>query len=837
MVFDNNFVTTQGGAIHVVYNSRQNLKTDSKCFIRHVDPTITPDNWNVSMEFTNNVGFKGSLNNSIFVTSLLSCSVLGGSRVITAGNKSAVFCWKGWAYYTSGVPVDCESQIASDIGNITYSGGGDAELRDRVQSFPGWNFDLPLAVWDDFHSNISDQTVFSSTSDISEKVSIVYGETSVNGQENSTYHMMLESTGQRVWYADVYVDLQRCPPGYTFKDDMCMCGGNYGGTVICNIKAKEVHLSKHLWMGLYNDSYYTIECPPKHCLSSGKSRFITLPNSSDALSKEICTPNRKGFMCSECSEGYGPAVNSETFDCVNCTDINLTANIAKYVASIYLPLVVLFTILIVFDVRLTTGPANSFILYCQVVSSATFGLDADGRITLQQFSTHYRKYDSAYKFPYGIFNLEFIENYIPSLCLSSSINTLMVLCLDYCVAILPLIMIIVVLTIIELKGRCCSVREISLAPKSYNFLQSKIRNIGAALLPAFASFLLLSYTKFSTVSTYIVATRSLIDENGDMLRQPQFVYLAGQYKSTDEEYQPYFVTAIVVFCTFVAIPPLLLLDYPLRAVEWVILKSRHIRRIYPTVKIRIFLDTFQGCYRKNMRFFAGIYFLFRLLINLFFFLSGSWPKQFVVQQILCCLMTILVALCQPYERKFLNYVDTLMFANLSILTCLSHYLYEVFNSQEAYHPPVQVFNARYFLISLPLVYMVCYILWSKTKPYHKLMLKKLLITVLRCCRRSPQYSQLDTIARRETVTATGTAATSIVRDAASSQPRDAVEAFFARAEERNSYLPTLPVTVVGLDADGSCNGEASVYQTADTQAQVENGRKNSLYGSIETSTD
>lgn len=169
MVFDNNFVTTQGGAIHVVYNSRQNLKTDSKCFIRHVDPTITPDNWNVSMEFTNNVGFKGSLNNSIFVTSLLSCSVLGGSRVITAGNKSAVFCWKGWAYYTSGVPVDCESQIASDIGNITYSGGGDAELRDRVQTFPGWNFDLPLAVWDDFHSNISDQTVFSSTSDISEK--------------------------------------------------------------------------------------------------------------------------------------------------------------------------------------------------------------------------------------------------------------------------------------------------------------------------------------------------------------------------------------------------------------------------------------------------------------------------------------------------------------------------------------------------------------------------------------------------------------------------------------------------------------------------------------------
>ena len=803
MVFRNNAAVYRGGAIHAVYISRENLKTDAKCFLRFVNPTTTPADWNVTVLFVDNWEFQHTSYNAIYSTAILPCSVLGGSGV---SNESEVLCWKGWSYYAGEKQVECDSQIATAIGYMEYNGTNGSN---HIQAFPGWTFEMPLLIKNDLDEVIGNDVVsMVSHHGSRHEQALFYGENAtVYGQENKTYNMTLMTFGERAWYGEFYVDLQQCPPGFSIHNGngSCICAGDYSGHVICNLKAKEAWLAQGYWMTLFRGSYYIAQCPPGFCRDFVE-RFILLPHNYTDLNSTLCAPNRTGPHCGECVLGYGPAVNSRTYECINCTDINLGANIAKYVASIYLPLAALFTILILFDIRLTTGPANSFILYCQVVAS-TFSLDANGGIPLNQVVNHPTKYILAYR----IFNLEFIENFLPLICLSANFNTLTVLCLDYCVAFSPLIMIAVVLVILKLKERCTfSVKRIS--PMSMSkFFKKKNRSIDEALLPAFASFLLLSYTKFSIVSASTLTTNIPIDANGSSYSAPESVYLAGQFNPHDKEYYPYYVAAVIVCCTFVSIPPLLLLDYPLRVVEWFVSKSRCLQRLYPTDKVHIFLDAFQGCYKNDMRFFAGLYFLFRLFINVMSFrFLNTWAKIYMTQQITCTVMVTLIAICQPYKAKFLNYVDILIFTNLAIINSMTHYLFESSKNHNSFTPSRSVFAIQYVLVFLPLIYMLIYVMWRKTEKYHGLMKR----TLLRCCLTSPRYQNLESIVRDNlSVTMPDTDVSAFSTEATSPPHGSDLDAIIERSKDPNMYRSQVSVTVVGMnEEDCDKEGEASVRQ-------------------------
>ena len=62
--------------------------------------------------------------------------------------------------------------------------------------------------------------------------------------------------------------------------------------------------------------------PTCHVIEHKGPHYITLPENVSDINDFICRPlNRKGRVCSECMEGYGPALMSEGFDirCSNCT--------------------------------------------------------------------------------------------------------------------------------------------------------------------------------------------------------------------------------------------------------------------------------------------------------------------------------------------------------------------------------------------------------------------------------------------------------------------------------------------------------------------------------------
>ena len=827
MGFDFNTATTVGGAIYNTYISRENLKSDSDCFIRHTDPFLQPDDWEAKLIFSNNHDRGGTHPNAIHSTSILPCSVPGGSG--TTNQTEGIFCWKGWIY--SGRLVGCEARVTSDIGILTLTEG------ERIGAYSGWRFEVPVLLEDDLHNEISGTTfsvTYNDTNDVNffRKDSLV-----VNGEPDLPVDLSIETLGNRIWHFKLTVDLEPCPAGFKLSNNtnismaQCECSGSYGGAILCDETSKTIKLLDGMWLGrLENDTsapYVVMDCPLHYCERTTKSRYLsmtyqTLPMEEAEWDALICgRTNRTGVNCGQCIPGFGPAINSLNYECINCTGINRAANIAAYVASVYLPLATLFAILIVFDIRLTTGPANAFILYCQVVTS-TFDLNADGGIpSVNQADKVLSK---AYRLPFGIFNLKFIENYIPAICFSPDFNSMSIFVLDYAVAFFPLVMILVVIVCLKISESCCLKnrrlgtehrrRLLSISRlASVLSARNKKKKINDALLPAFASFLLLSYNKFSTISSYILNDQHPIMESGHQMPTPR-VYYASQLEYTETAYLAYFIPAVVVFGTIVTFTPLVLLDYPLKALEWCISRVDCLRRIYPNDKVHLFLNMFQGCYRPRMRFFAGLYFLFRFVINLSYVLTDTWLQQFLVQQAATTIMIAMLAVFHPYEWALLNYVDILIFMNMALLNSISFYLYSFSKIDPLLDPSPSAVAIQYSLVFLPLIYMISYVVWNVSRPHHP----KIRAAIERW--RSPKgYEPLAT-----TPTSTSESELQDSVKILGRPPRrsfvdkrefeDDFEAMMSRAEDRNTYMPSLSksVTVVEVSGDHT-EGEAHAFLT------------------------
>ena len=822
MWFENNTASTKGGAIYNMFIERENLKSDSNCFIHHRNAFLNADDWKVNITFLNNTDNGGIHYNAIHSTSILPCSVPGGSGIIN--DETKIFCWEGWEYPDG----NCSSAITSDIGVLTLDKGN------NISVYPGWEFDLPVDIQDDLNNPIKGQSFTVEYSDTKDYVVASKESVQVDGNPNEVINITLESLEERAWHFKLSVTLRECPPGFVTNSNLsgivqCTCADNqFGGAILCDDSSHNINLLNGMWMGKLNESlhqYYVMACPLNYC-NKENSRYRMFDfrqsvtgqyDNNKYLVTEICgAENRAGINCATCMEGFGVAINSASFDCISCTDINLGSNIAKYVAAVYLPLALLFSVLIVFDIRLTTGPANAFILYCQVVSS-TFDLNADGGVP------HSNVVLKAYRFPFGIFNLEFIEDYISPICFSQSFNTLQVFLMQYAVALFPLVMILVVIACLKISETCCLKNQrlgesqrrvfISISRLASLLSRNKRKNINDALLPAFASFLLLSYTKFSTISSFILNTQHPVDENGTQI-DPARVYYAAQYEVTDPAYLYYKIPAIVVFSTIVIFLPLVLLDYPLKMIEWVIIRVQCLRKIYSMDKIHLFMNMFQGCYRDKMRFFAGLYFLFRFTINLSYIATDTWLQQFLVQQTATTIMIALLALFHPYKKKYLNYVDILIFTNLAVLNSISFYLYSFTKIDPNMAPRTEVLNLQYILVFLPLAYMIGYLLWNITRKYHEIIKKKFKRFISKLTKKGYEPiddTDSDEVSHVPSILSRPPPRSFLDREREFESDFDAM---LSRAEDTNTYMPSMSKSMSVVEVDGRHGeGEAIVTQT------------------------
>ena len=175
------------------------------------------------------------------------------------------------------------------------------------------------------------------------------------------------------------------------------------------------------------------------------------------------------------------------------------------------------------------------------------------------------------------------------------------------------------------------------------------------------------------------------------------------------------VPSIAVGFVIVFIPMVTLLLYPNCYKCLAIMKipetvySRSICRMLPLDKLKPLLDSFQGCFKDNCRWFAGLYLLYRVLIVLNMYLIST-ENFYLTLEIQLILMLLVHAVIQPYKRRRHNIIDFFLFANMAVINAIS-----MFNFRQAQllHGVSTVFQV--FQILLPLLCVVLYLCYNVLK--------------------------------------------------------------------------------------------------------------------------
>ena len=366
--------------------------------------------------------------------------------------------------------------------------------------------------------------------------------------------------------------------------------------------------------------------------------------------------NRKGLLCSECYDGYGPAVYAFANECVKCHGSAFSRWIF-YLCVVLLPVTVFYVIVIVFNIQATSPPFAAYVLFCQTFaaldriyfpSSTNFAVRDSGHVLLllaRSFS--------------GIWNLDFGRYILPPFCVSDDINAYHALFLDYIPGFYALILIFITCILIELHSS--NFKLIVLLWKPFHKCFVRVRRSWdpkASMINAFATFLLLSFSKILFVSCFSLQRASIKTTSNNAYRTYALFYNPN-INAHSYENLPFIALGFTLSTIFVLLPTLFLCCYQFTrkiSFRW----RCDIQHVIST-----FMDAFQGHYKDgtngtyDLRFLAGLYLILRIVIVYAAHKHKSLARNASPTQIYYYfIITVIVAFVHPYKRFIHNLTET-----------------------------------------------------------------------------------------------------------------------------------------------------------------------------------
>ena len=412
--------------------------------------------------------------------------------------------------------------------------------------------------------------------------------------------------------------------------------------------------------------------------------YLLLPNDIYQLNDNMCGPlNRKGTLCSECVEGYGPAVNSFKDDCSNCKGV--WYGVPLYLITELLPITLFYLIILIFQINVTSAPMTCFIMYSQMILTI-FDIKFDDPVNKKLLYTD-RFYPSTFMkivfTSYGIWNLDFFKYVIPPFCVSSNLKVIHIALLGYVSAFYPLCLVIATWICIELHDR--NFKPFVLVWKPFGVCLVQLRktwNNKGDIISVFASFFLLAYSKFLYQGLVLTMCKNMSKTKyhaHNVVRDNVYLsYSDPRVLCRSTEYLTFAIPAIVIFFLFNVVPVVLIFVYPIPKFRKLLWKCG-----LDCNTLRCFVERFQGCYKdvthgenqKDMRSFSALYFFLRImaLIAVLFlriFDDASYQMVWFPIGIVVLIAAILIAFCKPYKKALMNVVDTLLLMHFSLLCFL-----------------------------------------------------------------------------------------------------------------------------------------------------------------------
>ena len=660
VIFESNNASERGGA---VYAHQPAFILSHRCFISH-HPSIDPNKWNSSLTFSNN---KARYGDAIFTDSLLQCAKHTGNVVTDV--KTALR-WKPFKY----IPGIEEYTIATSPASINFTL--------PVEITPGERINLHLISLDDLNQTIpTAYQVFleihigratTSTSYISDD-----GYLQLSGTPGTEFTLTVQTQNTR--HISFFRDskLGHCPLGFTLQNDVCVCSASTSdkhlvGISECNMSNFRAFLQIGYWVGCTRDGEIaTSYCPPGYCnyQSASDAQRIDIPKSCNDLN--MCTSQRKGWLCGECEEGSAVFYHSENFKCDKCP--YGAFGLLFYVISELVPLILLFAVIMIMKVKMTSGLMQSTLLFAQTV---TFINRIPPFMTMSPSNVFIR----IHTFLIGFLSLDLFTLDELSFCLWNGATVLQNFAFRYITTLFTMLLLAGFILLIQyssletkLSGRVAFCQKLMKWGRKKHIFKN-------AIVHGISTFLILSYTQYTFTSFQILTLVPVYTEGEKTLSY--VVYHQGSVEYFGAGHLPYAIPAVFVLLLLSLPPPLLLISYPLL---WKV-KGKLISHIkstetenettpLPIRKLLPLIDSFQGVFKDNRRMFAGLLFLWRIILAIIFAFSSNFTEFFLsIEVALLCFFTI-HAVARPYKRRLFNIIDLLMLANLSIINALTWFIF------------------------------------------------------------------------------------------------------------------------------------------------------------------
>ena len=437
--------------------------------------------------------------------------------------------------------------------------------------------------------------------------------------ENSTMTIQLNSFYDSIlnWkpiMVILNVQLSSCHAGFYYSSDLehCVCYTT-DDIVRCSDSNSSIRIG--YWFGSVNDQPTVATCPISYCKFENCQ---TISGTCDLypLRDNQCRSHRSGPACGNCEEGY--TLSFDSSDCISVDNCAMGQTVLVIMMSLLFWVISIVVVFAVMYLKVDIGYLYGITFYYSTIDILV------GEISLLTVNVH--------QFIIILSSVaKLIPQFLGQLCLVKGMSGIDQQFIHY----LHPFAILFLLSLISFSTK------LSRTLSSF---------VSRAVIHAICLLLLLSYT--SIASTSLLLMRSITFADVDKV----YSYLSPDIEYFHGRHLIYVLIAAFVGLIFMIGLPLLLLLEPF------------VNSKINFIKIKPFLDQFQGCYKDKFRYFASYYMIFRLIILTIVVINPT--NIFITLYSLlvsCCLLTFIHIAVRPYANHALNLFDSFMLFTMMLI--------------------------------------------------------------------------------------------------------------------------------------------------------------------------
>ncbi|XP_065888988.1 uncharacterized protein [Dysidea avara] len=510
---------------------------------------------------------------------------------------------------------------------------------------PGEVYNLPVQLIDELNQNVS-KAIFIATCNESPTPYVVApyhftnGSIQIAGRPAETCQLQLQTDTDYSVATTLQITLLQCPPGFSYNDDtkQCECLVNPTEQKVpisgCELSSFQAYFDQFYWIGYKSDKaidLLTTSCPYRYCYKdhTNENQLPRVANKT-TLDKFVCgNRSRTGFLCGKCIDGYSVALNSPQYKCSKCENDYL--GMLYFFLSYLIPVSILFYIIMTYNIRMTIGTNSAFLFFSQIISSQyRFGTN----YALKGNSSETLTATDIVITIYSISNLEFFHHDVFLYCLFPNAGTVDVLAFNLLLSFYPVLLVFLYLLLRCYCG-CC------------HWCLYKLRLSNKSATHGFCAFLVLCFARINVLAFGILKSADLSYVSNESYYK-RVVYLQGDIEYFgNTRYSLYTIGCLFAITTVIIVPTLILVFHPIFITVCCYFQCGEnkivlfINKIFLVYKLKPVLDSFQGDYKDNLTFFAGLHFVSDHFLQCFgqHISTKHKPPHFIDVHIFPCYLT------------------------------------------------------------------------------------------------------------------------------------------------------------------------------------------------------